>query len=70
MFDIDKEKYDKTKADLIAKYKKQKLSQEEIEENVQKDLDNLQNVKSRVEKLNWQEQIALASIDALKEVYV
>lgn len=70
MFDIDKEKYDKTKADLIAKYKKQKLSQEEIEENVQKDLDNLQNVKSRVEKLNWQEQIALASIDALKEELV
>lgn len=70
IFDIDKEKYEKAKKELEAKYKKQKMSPEDIDYNVQKDLNNLQNVKSRTEKLNWQEQKALASIDALKEELV
>ncbi|WP_270425507.1 hypothetical protein [Blautia intestinalis] len=70
IFDIDKEKYEKAKRELEAKYKKQKMSPEDIDYNIQKDLNNLQNVKSRTEKLNWQEQKALASIDALKEELV
>lgn len=70
IFDIDKEKYEKAKRELEAKYKKQKMSPEDIDYNVQNDLNNLQNVKSRTEKLNWQEQKALASIDALKEELV
>ena len=70
IFDIDKDKYEKTKRELEEKYKKQKMSPEDIDYNVQKDLNNLQNVKSRIEKLNWQEQKALASIDALKEELV
>ena len=37
---------------------------------VQKDLNNLQNVKSKIEKLSWQEQKSLASIDATKEELV
>ncbi len=70
IFDIDKDKYEKAKRELEEKYKKQKMSPEDIDYNVQKDLNNLQNVKSRIEKLNWQEQKALASIDALKEELV
>ena len=70
IFDVDEEKYQKTKRDLEAKYRKQKLTPEEINENVQKELDKLQNVKSKVEKLNWQEEIALVGIDALKEELV
>ena len=70
IFDIDKDKYEKAKKKLEDKYKKQKMSPEDIDYNVQKDLNNLQNVKSRTEKLNWQEQKALASIDALKEELV
>ena len=54
IFDIDKDKYEKTKKDLIAKYKKQKMTDEEIDYNVQKELEKLQNVKSHIEKLNWQ----------------
>ena len=42
IFDIDKDKYEKTKKDLIAKYKKQKMTDEEIDYNVQKELDKLQ----------------------------
>ena len=34
IFDIDKDKYEKTKKDLIAKYKKQKMTDEEIDYNV------------------------------------
>lgn len=49
IFDIDKDKYEKTKKDLIAKYKKQKMTDEEIDYNVQKELDKLQNVKSHIE---------------------
>ena len=37
IFDIDKDKYEKTKKDLIAKYKKQKMTDEEIDYNVQKE---------------------------------
>ena len=59
IFDIDKDKYEKTKKDLIAKYKKQKMTDEEIDYNVQKELDKLQNVKSHIEKLNWQEEASL-----------
>lgn len=70
IFDIDKDKYEKAKNDLTAKYKKQKMTDEEIDYNVQKELDNLQNVKRHIEKLNWQEEASLASIDALKEELV
>ena len=57
IFDIDKDKYEKTKKDLIAKYKKQKMTDEEIDYNVQKELDKLQNVKSHIEKLNWKKKL-------------
>ena len=32
IFDVDKDKYEKTKKDLIAKYKKQKMTEEEIDD--------------------------------------
>ena len=32
------------------------MTDEEIDYNVQKELDKLQNVKSHIEKLNWQEE--------------
>ena len=70
IFDIDKEKFEKTKEYLTEKYKKQNISDEELNEKVQQELDKLQNVKTHTEKLNWQEEAALGSIDALKEELV
>lgn len=70
IFDIDKDQYEKKKTELTNQYKKQKLSAEEISVRVQAELDKLQNVKSHIEKLDWQEEIALAGIDALKEEMV
>ena len=70
IFDTDTDKYEKTKNNLITKYKKQKMSLEDIERKVQEELDKLQNVNSHTEKLDWQEQASLASIDAMKEELV
>lgn len=70
VFDIDIDKYEKTKNNLINKYKKQNLPLEDIENKVQQDLDKIQSVNSRIEKLDWQEQASLASIDAMKEELV
>lgn len=70
LFDIDNTKIEKTKNDVIERCKKKKLSEEETNNEIQKAIDKLQNVTSRIEKLNWQEEIALGSIDALKEELV
>lgn len=70
IFDEDKEKYEKTKKSLIAKCKKNNMSEEETDYYVQQELSNIQNVNSHIEKLNWQEQASLSSIDALKEELV
>ena len=70
IFDVDQEKLDKKKQELIAHYKKEKVPEEEIEEKVQKDLSSIQNVQTHIEKLDWQDEIALGSIDATKEELV
>ena len=41
-----------------------------MEQKVKQELDKLQNVNSRIEKLDWQEQASLSSIDAMKEELV
>lgn len=46
------------------------MSEEETDYYVQQELSNIQNVNSHIEKLNWQEQASLSSIDALKEELV
>lgn len=70
VFDVDQEKLNKAKIDLTEKLKKKKLSQSEIDDQLQKELINVQNVKTHIERLDWQEEQALASIDALKEELV
>ena len=69
-FDVDQEKMDKAREVLTKELKKQKLSPEELENKMQTELSKIQNVKTRVVKLDWQEEIALTSIDALKEELV
>ena len=70
VFDIDQAKLNKAKIELTEKLKKKNLSEEELENEIQKELDKIQNVKTHVEKLDWQEEIALVGIDALKEELV
>ena len=70
IFDVDQEKLNKAKIQLTEKLKKKNLSEEEFENEIQKELENIQNVKTHIEKLDWQEEIALVGIDALKEELV
>ena len=70
VFDIDQEKLNKAKIELTDKLKKKNLSDEQFEEEIQKELEKIQNVKTHIEKLDWQEEIALVGIDALKEELV
>lgn len=68
--EVDKEKEKKEIRRIKAKYRKAKLSEEELQKKIDEELSNIQNVKTTIEKLNWQEEVALVSIDALKEELV
>lgn len=70
VFDVDQEKLNQAKIDITNKLKAKKLEGEELDSKIQEELDKIQNVKTHIEKLNWQEEIALGSIDALKEELV
>ena len=70
VFDVDQEKFNKAKIELTEKLKKKNLSEEEFENEIQQELEKIQNVKTHIEKLDWQEEIALVGIDALKEELV
>lgn len=70
VFDIDEEKLNKAKKEITEKLKKKKLSKEEFEEKFEEELSQIQSVNTKVVKLDWQDEIALANIDALKEELV
>ena len=70
IFDIDEKVFEKEKANIVNRVSKMKLSEEEKQERIEEEIQKIQNVKTRIEKLNWQEERALASIDALKEELV
>lgn len=70
IFDIDEEKLAKEKKKLSDKINRMDLTDAQKANKLQEELDKIQNVKSHIEKLNWQEEMALAGIDALKEELV
>jgi len=70
IFDIDQDKLEKEKEKISKKLKAKKLSIDEYNIQMTEELNNLQNVKTRTEKLDWAEEAALAGIDALKEEMV
>lgn len=70
IFNIDEEKLNKAKKEITEKLKKKKLSQEEFDKEFEEELNKIQSVNTKVIKLDWQDEIALANIDALKEELV
>ena len=70
IFNIDEEKLNKAKKEITERLKKKKLSQEEYEKEFEEELNKIQSVNTKVVKLDWQDEIALANIDALKEELV
>ena len=70
IFDIDEERLNKAKKEITEKLKKKKLTQEEFDKKLEEELNQIQSVNTKIVKLDWQDEIALANIDALKEELV
>lgn len=67
VFDVDEDKIKNVKENIRAKLKKQNLSEQEIENKINEELFKTQSVKTRMIKLDWQDEVALTNMDALKE---
>ena len=67
IFDVDEEKLSKAKESIIKELKKQKLNEKEFEAKLNDELGKIQSVNTKMIKLDWQDEIALANMDALKE---
>lgn len=70
VFDVDEEKFKKEKDKIINKLKKDKLPKDEFDRKLDEELKQVQSVKTKVIKLDWQDEIALVNMDALKEELV
>lgn len=70
VFDVDENKFKKEREKIIAKLKKEKVPENEFKNKLNEELNQIQSVKTKVIKLDWQDEIALVNIDALKEELV
>lgn len=70
VFDIDDVLLAQERDRISAELKKKNLNQEQFEEQLREELGKVQSVNTKTIKLNWQEELALANIDALKEEVV
>ena len=67
LFDIDEATLAQERERIEEKLKRKKLNQRQFEEQLAEELDKVQSVNTRIQKLTWQEELALANIDAMKE---
>lgn len=70
VFDIDQKLLDEERERITTELKKKKLNQEQFEEQLKEELGKVQSVNTKTIKLSWQEELALANIDAMKEEVV
>ena len=70
VFDIDEDLLRSEKEKIEEALTKKKLSKEEFNAKVQEELDKIQSVNTKVVKLDWDDELALANIDSLKEELV
>lgn len=70
IFDIDEKKLEKAKKEIIEQLKKEELSEKAFENKLAEKLNEVQSVNTKVIKLDWQDELALSNIDALKEELV
>lgn len=70
VFDIDEDVLNKAKEDIKKQLKEKNLPQDEYDQQFQKELDKIQSVNTKTIKLDWQDRIALANLDSLKEEIV
>ena len=67
VFDEDKKLIEKVRKQVLSTTKTKKLSDQELDKMVKKALIDMKAVKTKIIKLDWEDEIALKSIDALKE---
>lgn len=60
----------KEKERISAELRKQKVNEKEFETKLNEELEKIESVNTKTIKLDWQDEIALANIDALKEELV
>lgn len=70
VFDYDMKKFEAQKKKIEEKYRKQNLSQDLFDEMVNEQLNKIQSVNTKTIKLDWQDELALSNIDAMKEQLV
>lgn len=70
VFDVDENKLNSEKEKITNRLKRLKLSKEEFDRQLDEELNHVQSVKTKVIKLDWQDELALVNIDALKEELV
>ena len=70
LFDIDEETLRIEREKITEKLQKKNLNQRDFEAKLAEELDKVQAVNTRIQKLSWQEELALANIDAMKEEVV
>ena len=69
-FDVDETLLTQEKDKIKNKLKSKNLSPEEYDKAFQEELSKVQNVRTRTIQLGWDDELALANIDALKEELV
>lgn len=70
IFDVDEEKLSKEKERISKELRKQKLNEKEFESRLSDELGKIQSINTKTVKLDWQDEIALTNMDALKEELV
>ena len=70
VFDVDEKKLEEARKSISQELKKQKLNEKEFESRLNDELGKIQSVNTKIIKLDWQDKIALANMDALKEELV
>lgn len=70
VFEIDEKIMDKERNRIITELKKEGLDEKEFEKRLKESLSDVDTIKTKNIKLDWQDKIALTNIDALKEELV
>ena len=70
VFDVDQQKFNKEKEEIVKRLKKEDLNESDYEKKLDEELNKIQSVKTKIIKLDWMDKLALANIDALKEELV
>lgn len=70
VFDVDEDLLKKERDRISKELKNENLNEKEFEKKLSEKMDDIQSVKTKMIKLDWQDKIALANMDALKEELV